>query len=226
MNTKVFAGKWQIALLTLAAALALPGVASAQQHGGGGFHGGMGGGFHGGPGGGGFHGSPGGRFGGGYHGGGYGGGFRGGPQFGYGPHPFYGRGFYGSRGFYGGFALGAFVSTLPLYYNTYYWGGIPYYYYDDTYFRWNDGVSQYEVVAPPSGAPESATAPPSSDLFVYPKSGQSADQQKTDRYECHSWAATQSGFDPTAGAAADGTKRGDYLRAETACLTGRGYSVQ
>jgi len=36
------------------------------------------------------------------------------------------------------------------------------------------------------------------DLFIYPKEGQSEEQQKKDRYECHLWAAEQTGFDPTA----------------------------
>jgi hypothetical protein len=33
--------------------------------------------------------------------------------------------------------------------------------------------------------------------FVYPQKGQSADQQKKDEYECHSWAVKQTGYDPT-----------------------------
>jgi len=35
------------------------------------------------------------------------------------------------------------------------------------------------------------------DLFVYPKEGQSDEQQRKDRYECHMWAVQQTGFDPT-----------------------------
>jgi hypothetical protein len=34
-------------------------------------------------------------------------------------------------------------------------------------------------------------------LFVYPKNGQSSQQQDTDRYECPRWAVSKSGFDPT-----------------------------
>ena len=34
-------------------------------------------------------------------------------------------------------------------------------------------------------------------LIVYPAKGQSQDQQNRDRYECHSWAVGQTGFDPT-----------------------------
>lgn len=234
MSMQFVGDRRRLILLTLVAALAFPGMALAQQHGGhssgGGFHGG----FHGGSA---FHGTPA------FHGGGAAA-VRGGAyhrsyvgpthSYAYGHgigRPYYGRGYYrggyGYRGWYGGLALGAFVATLPLYYDTYWWGGVPYYYRDNVYYRWDDGVGEYQVVAPPDNvnAPSSSQAPVG-ELYAYPKSGQSAEQQKTDRYECHSWAVGQTGFDPTAGAAADDAKRSDYLRAEGACLTGRGYSVQ
>lgn len=34
-------------------------------------------------------------------------------------------------------------------------------------------------------------------LFIYPTKGQTAEQQSRDRYECHSWAVQQTGFDPS-----------------------------
>jgi Glycine zipper len=37
----------------------------------------------------------------------------------------------------------------------------------------------------------------SDSMFVYPAKGQSQAQQDRDRYECHSWAVHQTGFDPT-----------------------------
>jgi Glycine-zipper domain len=37
-----------------------------------------------------------------------------------------------------------------------------------------------------------------SDIYIYPNKGQSPQQQSQDRYECHVWAAQQSGFDPSA----------------------------
>jgi hypothetical protein len=46
------------------------------------------------------------------------------------------------------------------------------------------------VVAQPAGAQE---------IMAYPTKGQSAEQQKQDRYECHVWASEQSGYDPTKG---------------------------
>ena len=65
--------------------------------------------------------------------------------------------------------------------------------------------------------------------FVYPKLGQSAEKQASDEYECHRWAADQTGFDPSAAAAGQGTgptQRSDYARAQMACLEGRGYTVR
>ena len=35
------------------------------------------------------------------------------------------------------------------------------------------------------------------DIYVYPAKGQSQAQQDRDRYECHSWAVKQTGFDPS-----------------------------
>jgi hypothetical protein len=44
----------------------------------------------------------------------------------------------------------------------------------------------------------SVTSATAQQQFVYPQKGQSAEQQKKDEYECHSWAVKQTGFDPTA----------------------------
>ena len=147
------------------------------------------------------------------------------------------RGYYGGwRGYYGGwgfFGAGLYLATLPWYYSTYYWDGIPYYYADNTYYRWNSVVGQYESVRPVVARAQTAAAQSagSTDLFMYPKSGQSTEQQERDRYECHRWAADQTGFDPTqtgGGVAANAAaaKRADYLRADGACLEGRHYSVR
>jgi hypothetical protein len=125
-----------------------------------------------------------------------------------------------------------FVPVLPLFYTTLWFGGIPYYYANDAYYVWRDQENQYETVPPPSNAEEVATqSPPDDEVFIYPKNGQSQEQQDRDRYECHRWAVSQSGFDPTqAGGGAPGedpgSKRADYRRAIGACLEGRGYSVK
>jgi hypothetical protein len=169
--------------------------------------------------------------GGGYRGGyrgGYYGGYRGG--YGWGGYGWRGGGYWGPWGLgWGGLGLGLYFGALPLYYSTLYWGGVPYYYADNTYYRWDDGVRQYETVAPPAGIqgqPDSGAA--GADLIAYPKNGQSDEQQGKDKFECHSWAAGQTGFDPTKGsaAAAGGGQRSDYIRAQAACLEGRGYSVK
>jgi len=129
--------------------------------------------------------------------------------------------------------IGLFVPFLPPYYTTVWWYGVPYYYSNDTYYQWDDAQGEYEVVAPPEGIEAGGTmqAPPSDQLFAYPKNGQSAEQQSKDRYECERWAASQTGFDPTV--AGGGVppekaveKRNDYFRGQVSCLEGRGYTVR
>jgi len=144
--------------------------------------------------------------------------------------------------------VGVFVPVLPPFYTTVWFAGVPYYYANDAYYAYS-GDQGYEVVNPP-GDPNSAVqgpqgpsypgAPPPSpngpppegeDLFVYPQSGQTPDQEANDKYECHKWASSQTGFDPTqagGGVPPDQTvaKGDDYRRAMRACLEGRGYSVR
>jgi hypothetical protein len=240
MKTAAMTTQWRLGAIALAAALTLSAAPIAHAHGGGG--GGGGGGGHGGGGGGGGHG-------GGGHGGGYGGGHGGhGGWGGYGGHRgFGGRGYgygrygYGYGGFgyggfgYGGFGLlgyGLFFDTLPLYYSTYWWGGAPYYYANDNFYQWNGSVSQYETVRPPQNlANQAAQGRENFNLFAYPKNGQTTERQATDRSECQQWATGQTGIDSppadsTPAIAVTAAKRQDYLRAQSACLEGRGYSVQ
>jgi hypothetical protein len=127
--------------------------------------------------------------------------------------------------------IGIGLAFLPPYYTTVWFGGVPYYYADGSYYLWQPERREYVVTAPPpDGAPASTTPPTNPELFAYPKNGQNREQQASDRYECHKWASTQSGFDPTqplggvAAAEAD-ARRADYQRAEKTCLEGRGYSV-
>jgi hypothetical protein len=197
-------------------------------HGGGGFHGGFAGGYRGGY-------APRGYWGG-YRGGWYGGyyGWRGG----------WGYGCCGWGWGLGWVGLGVYLPVLPLGYATYWYGGVPYYYVNNTYYAWAPGVGQYEAVQPPAGFNGTATtAPPAgsgaqnyatgngqwTDLFAYPKAGQSMEQQKRDRDECRQWAIQESGFDPSqppGDPSSAAAKRDGYLRAETACLQGRNYSVK
>jgi hypothetical protein len=62
-------------------------------------------------------------------------------------------------------------------------------------------------------------------LYVYPAGGQSEAQTADDRYQCHVWAADQSGHDPTLGAGSREEAEG-YTRAFTACMEGRNYVVR
>jgi hypothetical protein len=36
-----------------------------------------------------------------------------------------------------------------------------------------------------------------SDIYIYPTKGQDQNKQNEDRYDCHSWAVSQTGFDPS-----------------------------
>lgn len=127
--------------------------------------------------------------------------------------------------------IGVFVPILPPYYTTVWYSGMPYYYANDAYYVWRNNQTRYEVVDPPPQASTSTAGPVPDDIYMYPSNGQSADQQATDRYECHTWATNQTGFDPTkvsGGVSVDEAriKRDGYLRAMSACLEGRGYSVK
>jgi hypothetical protein len=77
----------------------------------------------------------------------------------------------------------------------------------------------------------SVTPPPTERVFIYPRQGQSETLQAKDRYECHNWAVSQAGYDPTQPAgdmteARRNQMRADYLRAQGACLDGRGYTMK
>jgi hypothetical protein len=129
--------------------------------------------------------------------------------------------------------------VLPGVYATYWWGGVPYYYANDVFYTYNSGYNGYVVTDPPpadestssgdggynSAEPGTSDSAGSTEVYAYPKSGQSDEQQSTDRYECHKWAVAQSGFDPTHASSGVGNTA-DYRRAMTACLDGRGYSAK
>lgn len=125
--------------------------------------------------------------------------------------------------------LGARIRTLPVGYVSFVLGTRHFFYVNSTYYRWEPGTREYVVVQEPNGATEAmsqnGSEADSGELYAYPNQGQSADQTKRDRYECHLWAAQQSGYDPTY--ADQPTKSSDdYRRAMTACLVGRGYTVR
>jgi hypothetical protein len=163
------------------------------------------------------------------------------------PYYFSGGVWYAPRA--GGFVVvtppvGLVISVLPPYYSTVWIGGVPYYYADNVYYSYQPDQGGYVVAPPPDdsgqGAPPPDGADPNqqpqaapqapSDFIIYPKNGQTPDQQAADKYECHSWAKGQTGFDPTQpnGGVTSGDPdraHSNYDRAMSACLQGRGYQV-
>ncbi len=129
---------------------------------------------------------------------------------------------------------------MPLAYATYYYGGVPYYYANDVYYTYNPSYEGYVATDPPPvadssngsadnslpptdlsapGQPQSAgPSGAASQIFMYPKNGQSEEQQAKDRAECQQWATQQAGQVATNGS--------DYQRAMSACVEGRGYSAR
>lgn len=118
------------------------------------------------------------------------------------------------------------LPALPASYVTYWWDGVPYYYYDDTYYTWDPADDGYVATEPPPVAggdpnaaeaqfgPGSADASASAQLYAYPTQGQSPAQQAQDRQDCQQWASSQAPTDADT-----------YQRALKACFKGRGYSV-
>lgn len=130
--------------------------------------------------------------------------------------------------------FGVSIRVLPEIYTTIWVGAVPYYYAGGVYYAWRPEERVYVVTNPPtevvnvSGGNGSGL---SDELYIYPKQGQSDQQQATDRYECHRWGVSQTHFDPTTSnqnlsVSEQASKRLDYRRAMKACLDGRGYSVQ
>jgi hypothetical protein len=155
--------------------------------------------------------------------------------------------------FYPGWAW--YLPVLPVGYATFWWGGVPYYYSNNLYYTWSPDNNGYVVTNPPpvangdytdqgtdpgadpsaagqyeQAAPASYSAPsPGSgagDVYLYPRNGQSDAQTQNDRYECHSWAVNQTGFDPTRSSQQGSGSATDYRRAMVACLDARGYSAR
>jgi hypothetical protein len=80
-------------------------------------------------------------------------------------------------------------------------------------------------------APLSASQGSGGQMFIYPRQGQSEKQKAEDFEACHGWAVGQTDFDPSkppAGRPDAQTipKNSDYLRAISACLDGRGYTLR
>jgi len=124
------------------------------------------------------------------------------------------------------------------------WGLSPRYYYPPTYYypppNYYYPPPAYYYPPPPPNYPPPAdvTSPPPSAshetggrMFIYPRQNQSEEKQIKDRDECHKWAVGQIGYDPSKplSSAPDAQtiqKSEDYVRAISACLDGRGYTVR
>ncbi|MEM8682294.1 MAG: DUF6515 family protein [Pseudomonadota bacterium] len=124
--------------------------------------------------------------------------------------------------------IGARIGTLPPGYVSFGIGPRRYFYANFTYYLRDRDRTEYIVVEEPEGAEAAlvtASETTSAEIFVYPNQGQSDEQRNRDRYECYLWASEQTGHDPGAGNP-DMEKAGDYRRAISACLEGRGYTVK
>lgn len=131
--------------------------------------------------------------------------------------------------------IGIAVSFLPDFYTTVWYGGAPYYYANSVYYARRAGAPGYVVTAAPAGAADysdpAAVSTVSDEIYVYPRQGQPDAAAARDRYDCHRWAVSQTGFDPSQPGGGvpesqNAAGRSDYRRAITACLEARGYSVR
>jgi hypothetical protein len=141
----------------------------------------------------------------------------------------YWRGGYGRGGYWGWWAPWAVIGSAavldPYYYDPYYDS-----YYNSAYYEPAPVVNQEQpsVYTQPSPSVSPSTA---ERIFVYPRKGQSEELQAKDRYECHRWGVSQTGYDPTQPTgsmprAQLNQMRADYKRAMSACLDGRGYTMK
>jgi opacity protein-like surface antigen len=92
-------------------------------------------------------------------------------------------------------------------------------------------VAQYVATPQPGQTTAAPSGTRAENLTITAKNGQTQEQQWSDRYECHRWAKDQSGFDPSQpphdiSPNESASRNGQYRRAFSACLEGRGYTVR
>jgi hypothetical protein len=129
---------------------------------------------------------------------------------------------YGSSYISVGPPYGLYTSRLPSNYSSFYYDDTRYYLHEDTYYTYDRSRGGYVVTPSPYGDDEPGA---DQDIFVYPAQGQSETQLADDRYACHRWGVKESGYDPLDDDY-DRDRRSNYMRAMTACLEGRGYTVK
>ena len=132
--------------------------------------------------------------------------------------------------------FGLILPFLPPFYATIWVGGVPYYYANETYYIQtaggymvvNEPVGSVVQTPPPPAMQSAPSSPQGEKMFMYPRNGQNEKQQAADRYQCHSWAVSQTNYDPTQppGGMPDVQKNMDYRRAMAACLDAHGYTVK
>ena len=139
------------------------------------------------------------------------------------------RGVYWPR-VYASVTLPLFIVSLPANSVTYWYDDVPYYYANHVYYLRDVEQNGYVVATPPLTTvshPDAATV--TQRLFVYPRNGQSNEQQASDEQACRQWAGdqlqAQAAMEPTADAVSD-YDSSDYQRAMIACLDGRGYTAK
>lgn len=118
--------------------------------------------------------------------------------------------------------LGAIVPGLPPGYISFGVGPDRYFYHAGIYYR--HGPAGYVVIEKPKQA-DQALPSVSDKLIIYPAAGQTDKQKSRDKYECHEWAMSETGYDPT-DLTADPLLKADYQRAISACLEARHYVVK
>jgi YMGG-like Gly-zipper len=89
------------------------------------------------------------------------------------------------------YRIGSHHRVLPHGYKTIRVGSYKYYSHNNVYYKpINNG---YVVVEEPTIITTTTNSP----MYIYPALGQTSEQQRQDRYECHVWASEQTGFDPS-----------------------------
>lgn len=135
--------------------------------------------------------------------------------------------------------IGLVVPALPPFATTVSSEGANYVYANDTFYRARPELGGYQVVNDPTAGTARTAAPelqPSeppigSSMTVYPRNGQTAQEQSRDHYECYRFAVAQTGYDPMRANAGDAPAKiaelqSAYDRAQSACFEGRGYTIR